>query len=120
MRDNQPRWFNGGHKFEQEIVGESQYQHNLKWALANFGRYVTANIYLENENRFDANAVKIRVKNQTIGYLPREHALLFREKLGLLNKAGAVFSVNLEITGGGIKPDGQELLFGAMLDIEPL
>ncbi len=113
----QPRWLNDGHKFRQEIVGESNYQNNLKWAERTYGKYVIANIYLENENKFDKNAVKIRINNQTIGYLPREDAIAFREKLGIYNFSGAVFQSTIEITGGGKTSNGEDLMFGAMLDI---
>lgn len=103
-------------KFIREVVGESNYQDALRTAsggleLPQDGMLCEALLVPENENRYDANAVKVTISGRTVGYLGKEQARLYR---GRLKRAGlplAVYECPAKIVGGGRK------YYGVWLDL---
>lgn len=88
-------------KFNTELVGENSYQKAIrkivmykdlvdKYDLEDKMTGLNALLILENNNKFDPdNAVKVEIENETVGYLSKTDAKLFREqiiKMGLENK----------------------------------
>lgn len=68
--------------FDQEIVGESNYQSELKDISARLNggsRFVQATLYLEDDNEHDKNAVAVKIAGLAIGYLSRDAAREYRK-----------------------------------------
>lgn len=67
--------------FDQEIVGESHYQANIKDIASRLpagSRFVQATLCLEDDNEHDKNAVAVKIAGLTIGYLPTDAARKYR------------------------------------------
>ena len=104
----------GSGGFAIEVVGESHYQQALA-AIVNKPRFAQktchAVLVLEDDNRHDANAVRVDIDGRKVGYLSRAGALAFRETLRE-NGFGRVESVfRAQIRGGG------DALYGVWLDL---
>lgn len=79
------RW-QGDDTFDQEVVGESHYQEDLrKLAGGERRKYLTARLVCESDNKFDAESVRVEIGGKTIGHLSRDDA---REHRALLMRAG--------------------------------
>lgn len=68
--------------FDQEIVGESNYQTAIKDIAARLndeGRFVQAMLCLEDDNEHDKNAVAVKISGLTVGYLSREATRQYRK-----------------------------------------
>jgi len=73
-RDRNIGWLDGGGRFNLEIVGESHYQDALERVCG--GRtgqsqdlIVSAVLVLDDNNRYDPNAVRVEIRGLTVGYL---------------------------------------------------
>jgi HIRAN domain len=108
--------------FEIEVVGESHYQGTLENICGGrsedgANKIVEATIILESNNPHDNKAVRIDIDGQTVGYLPRESARVYRRKL---KKAGyplptcTCFAV---IRGGWDRGGDDRGYFGVRLDL---
>lgn len=99
-----------------EVVGESNYQDALEWALRNSRshdghRLVLVQLLPEADNPHDPLAVRVAFGGHTVGYLPRASAKVYRKALGdqPASCAGA-------IVGGGVDDEGVELSYGIYLN----
>lgn len=83
----------GDGEFDQEIVGESHYQEQIKLiatSLPDGYNIVQATLELEDDNPHDAQAVAVKIAALTVGYLPRDTAFEYRrfaDKNGIPRKA---------------------------------
>ena len=110
-----PRWWTvptlaaGGY---QEVVGESNYQPAIKAAADAHGRAQLAQLVREPRNKYDRNAVAVRLGGQTVGYLPRDEAPDYHAVLAQL---GGTATSRATVTGGW----DQWSSFGVVLHCEP-
>lgn len=68
--------------FEQEVVGESHYQADIKAIASRLpenGRFVQAALCLEDGNEHDKNAVAVKIAGIKVGYLPKDAARAYRK-----------------------------------------
>lgn len=110
---------NGHGDYDLEIVGESNYQDALKRIAHGRGGVrleCRAEMYLESDNKYDRNAVRVSIDGKTVGYLSREMAVEMRRSLGTagLDKDGQRVTIDAIVVGGGDK------LYGVWLDMEVL
>jgi len=108
---------NGKGAFEVEAVGESHYQPALKAAIGSQKGYVEVNVqaelYCEDDNAFDANAVRVMIGGQKVGYLNRVVAMAYREIIKNVGFGKATGRCQAKIFGGSKdKPS-----YGVWLDI---
>ncbi len=114
-----------GHSFECEVTGESHHQKHLKSMAGKHGkdsanREVLALLLPEPKNPYDKNAVRIFIEELQVGYLPKDHAKLFLERLEAINLPRvAPTTCNAKIMGGFTKENGEKASYGVLLDIEP-
>ncbi len=104
-------YFKSDGDFEQSVVGESSYQSALKNARESEGKIIEVDLQLEDENQFDKNAVLVAFGLDTLGYLSREDAVIYRNALQKIGHPRAVGICKAKITGG----DGRH--YGLILDI---
>lgn len=110
-------WPDSGN-FDFDIVGESNYQAILK-QLQNRHKDnpIVAYLIPENDNPFDKKAVRVDIEGCTVGYLERETARDFREKLLEKNLSNQVTKCQAVITGGH-QVNGKKMHCGVRLDLE--
>lgn len=99
------------------VVGESHYRPALAAITSNrvlpgLGMKAMAALVCENDNRFDANAVRVVIREQTVGYLSRQDAADYRERLQDAGLGQATQWVAARIAGGG---EGRH--YGVYLDL---
>lgn len=116
------KFITGTGNYGQEVVGESNYQDNLIKAagganLNNEAIQVQALIALDDQNEFDKNAVMVAINGGTVGYLPRQSALNFREKLLREGHSNAMYSCSAILKGGYEKGGGEMASYGVWLDL---
>jgi hypothetical protein len=105
-----------------EIVGESNYQTAIASICGGVtedgaNKFTEATLYLEDDNKYDNQAVRVEIEGKTVGYLSRENARLYREKLssiGLPNLTGICGAV---IRGGWDRGPEDKGNFGVKLDM---
>jgi hypothetical protein len=108
-----------------EVVGESHYQVAL-WQIVGGRRpdpvrhEVDAVIVPDPSNRYDPNAIEVRIDGSLVGYLSREDAAAYRPGLLRLieTSANRIVALHAVIVGGGPRPDGIGYL-GVFLDHNP-
>ena len=106
--------------FSLGIVGESHYQK----ALTNAKRsvkdqksvaYINTVLSLEPENQYDPNAIMVTTEQlETIGYLSRDDAKLYREAFELWASRGRSIRCQAKLVGG----EGRKKNIGAWLNID--
>lgn len=107
-----------------EVKGESHYKENIKSICGRYGRdgYHSddhaAFLILEDDNPEDNNAVRIEIEDRKVGYLSRENAKIYRQKLTGLNLTNIIGACPASIGGGFKKRDGSEADFGIRLDLD--
>lgn len=111
----------GAGKFRQEIVGESAYQEALakicgKRSEDGENKVIEARIVLDNKNPHDKLAVRIEIAGRTVGYLSREDARAYRQRLKQEGRASATVTCQAKIKGGW-KRKGSVGSYGVFLDI---
>ena len=108
-----------------EVVGESNYQEAL-WKIVGGRRRdrvrhdVAAVLLPEPDNRFDANAIKVLIDGNLVGYLSRQDAVAYGPGLlALMNEsANGLVALDATIVGGGQRSDGHGFL-GVFIDHDP-
>lgn len=87
--------------FDFAIVGESNYQPALRESAGEgeVRHECEALIYMEDDNPYDAKAVRVDIDGETVGYFSRDDARAYRKQMAavgrIVGKCGAV------IVGGG-------------------
>jgi hypothetical protein len=106
-----------GHGWLVPVAGESHYQGALEMLYRKNGGTdhdikVSATIVPEDDNAFDANAVRIEIESYVVGYLPRAMALQYRVALG-----ESIGQCSAKIVGGFELEDGSSAYFGVKLNL---
>ena len=108
-----------------EVVGESNYQEAL-WKIVGGRRRervrhdVAAVLLPEPDNQFDANAIKVLIDGNLVGYLSRQDAVAYGPGLRALmgKSANCLVALEATIVGGGQRSDGYGFL-GVFIDHDP-
>lgn len=85
-----PLMLRGRGWFSQQVAGESHYEKALQ-RLAGRGtgeREVIALLERDPRNRYDANAIKVLIDGNQVGFLPREDAAMYQHALALVEQMG--------------------------------
>lgn len=92
----------GDGDFEQEIVGESNYQKDLREILKGLdeSRVCKALLYLEDDNKYDNQAVCVFIDQRVVGYLSRADARKFRKDMREKGFVSGGYSCNAKLFGG--------------------
>lgn len=111
-------------QFEFEVVGESNYQRELKAAAGDHGddpadAHCLAALIPDDDNPHDDKAVAVSVDGQTVGYLSRADARSFRRRLSQRKLGGQTTQCDAMIVGGGRGKGGKRYSYGIRLDIKP-
>lgn len=94
------RWQGDG-TFDQEVVGESHYQEDLRRLAGGERRQqTTARLVCESNNQHDALAVRVEIGGKTIGHLSRNDARQFRVLLKAGRSEGAIVELPAVIVTG--------------------
>jgi hypothetical protein len=114
---------NDSSRFSLPVVGESRYQEAIEEVAGGKTEdgahcYCQATLVLEDENRYDKNAVRIDIDGRTVGYLSRPDALQYRKELRKHGAPTATLRSEAIIVGGWSRGDGDEGHFGVRLDIQ--
>jgi hypothetical protein len=106
-----------------DLVGEKQYQENL--AAVTGGRtrrgcnvLKVATLILEDSNPADQMAVRVDVFGSTIGYLNRNNARLYRQRLAAIGRVQSGFTCFARIICGPQSGHSHIRLYGAWVDID--
>ncbi len=111
---------NGPGTYGVEVVGESHYQEALEsicGGRTEDGLEVEAFLVPESDNPDDSEAVRIEIQDQTVGYLDRETARSFRERMAEIGLTPAAAKCSAIIVGGWDRGDGDRGHFGVKLDL---
>lgn len=93
----------GDGEFDQEVVGESNYQGQIKLiatSLPEGCNIVQATLELEDNNPHDTQAVAVKIATLTVGYLPSETARAYR-RFARINDIPSKATCPAMIAGGG-------------------
>lgn len=113
---------NGSGHFDFDVVGEASYQGALlsiagPKSANGAEKYCDANLVPEDNNRYDKNAVAVKISGKTVGYLSRSDARYWRKRLSIQGRSGQTATARAVIVGGW-KRRGDEGSFGVRLDID--
>lgn len=103
-------------------MGESHYQKNLR-ALAGpptedgVSVEMLATLIPEPTNRYDRNAVRVEIGGLIVGYLDRDTAVDFGERLRALGHPGRSVTVPAVISGGWDRGGADRGMYGVRLDL---
>lgn len=108
--------------YDFEVVGESRYQDalfDIAGGKTNDGHRLkkTALLIRQDNNPHDSKAVAVTIDGEPVGYLDRESARSFRQKLKGQIPDDAAIAVPAMLVGGWDRGDGDEGHFGVRLDI---
>ena len=106
-----------GRGWTMDVVGELQFQENL---LRQYRRHggtehdakAIATLVPEEDNKHDANAVRVEIGGHPVGYLSRDHAHQYRSAVGAISGR-----CSAKIVGGFDLEDGTKAFFGVKLNI---
>jgi hypothetical protein len=111
----------GPDTFSVPIVGEASYQSNIV-AIVGKGRtgtnvkFVDADLILENSNPYDKMAVRIDINGKTVGYLSREYARQYRQRLTEAGIPEETATCRAKIVGGSPR-EGERGRYGVWIDL---
>lgn len=115
-------WPSAGGEFLQEVVGESHYQEAL--SLIAGGRNekgsdleVDVRLLPEPGNPYDANAVRVEVAGNLVGYLDRHAAQRFRAGCATLFGSVCECACAGVVRGGWYRDEEDQGSFGIWLDV---
>jgi len=103
------------------IVGESNYQDALSRICGGYTRdghqlHTRASLVPDPSNPYDANAIRVAIDGQTVGYLKREHAARYTKRLLDEGRSGEVLDVRAYISGGWRTNQHDSGHFGVQLE----
>jgi hypothetical protein len=110
-------------RFSLPVVGEKRYQEAIEEIAGGKTEdgahcYSRATLALEDENRYDRNAVRVDIDGRTVGYLARDDAVQYRKELRKHGAAKVTLECEAIIVGGWSRGDGDEGHFGVRLDMQ--
>lgn len=110
--------------YEIDIVGESHYQSAIERICGgrsddSADKYVTARLVLEDDNKYDNNAVRVDIEGQTVGYLARNLAKEYRKRLIDAGHPRLLGVCKAVIVGGWDRGGDNRGHFGVKLDLPP-
>ena len=105
FKEQEPLFVDGDKEFDQEVVGESFYQKHLTTICGGVSKEKSrvsaiATVHYEDDNEHDKKAIRIDINGETVGYLSKPDALLYRKKVEKLGLKGIILSCNAAIIGG--------------------
>jgi hypothetical protein len=102
-------------QYNQKVVGESNYQDALEQIAADYENVFidTVELLLEDKNKYDSNAVAVTVDGETVGYLSRDDAVKYRQRLAELNYTDIIGVCVGKLIGGG-----EDKSYGIVLDLD--
>ncbi len=108
--------------YSLDIVGESKYQAVLSAICGGctedgHEKLVEATLIHEDDNPYDNKAIRVDIRGKTVGYLSRENARQYREKLREAGYPCMIATCSAMIVGGWDRGDGDKGYFGVKLDI---
>ena len=108
--------------FQIEVVGESHYQRTLESICGGrsedgANKIAQATVILEDDNPHDNRAVRVDIDGQTVGYLPRESARVYRRKLKEAGYPRLTGTCSAVIRGGWDRGGDDRGYFGVWLDL---
>src|SRR3546814_913822 len=111
----------GTGRYEFDIVGESKYQDALEEICGgrtdeSAEKHVEAILYLEDQNPYDNQAVRVDVEGNTVGYLARDDARSYRKQIASAGHANLVGTCDALIVGGWERSKQYRGHFGVKLD----
>lgn len=113
----------GDGRFSIAVVGESKYMNSFRRICGprtadGVNMRIQAYLTMENNNKFDDQAVRVSIKGHTVGYLPRAVARDFRRSVvGAGHGASQVFACEALIRGGWDDGRGNVGNYGVVLDL---
>lgn len=123
MTKPEPMILCGDGRYRLGIVGESHYQRELLricGGRTNEGveRLTDAVLSTEDNNRADRNAIRVTINGLTVGYLPRQDAFLYRDRIRLGSLPARPVQGKAKIRGGWDRGNGDIGHFGVWLDLD--
>lgn len=111
--------------FAIDVVGVARRQAALTTLVERQGRSgrtvtVEALLVLEDSNPHDANAVRVEIEGELVGYLSRENAPRYRADLAAAGQPRASVRCKARIVGGFETASGERAHFGVRLDLPPM
>ncbi|MBX3431308.1 MAG: hypothetical protein KF779_17110 [Hyphomonadaceae bacterium] len=111
--------------FAIDVVGVSRRQDVLARVVERDrrgGRTVTIDVtlVLEDTNPHDANAVRVEIEGDLVGYLSRENARRYRADLAAAGQPAATVGCKARIVGGFETSSGERAHLGVRLDLPAL
>lgn len=106
-----------------DVVGEGSYQENIarvaggKTADGAATPDHLALLWPEPNNRYDRNAIAIKIDGYTVGYLAREVALDYQAVVRWADAHGRMVACNARITGGWDRGRRDQGSFGVVLNL---
>jgi len=112
----------GPGEYDAPIVGESHYQRVLEEICVGRSeegveKYVDATLVLEDSNPHDNMAVRIDIEGKTVGYLSRDDARSYRQRLKEDGHPSLTGVCSAVIRGGWDRGGGDVGHFGVFLDL---
>ena len=106
-----------------DVVGEGSYQDNL--ARVSGGKTADgpakadhlAMLWPEPKNKYDRNAIAIKISGYTVGYLARETAIRYQAVVLWADAHGRKVACNAKITGGWDRGGNEKGNFGVLLQL---
>jgi len=117
-----PAALQGDGSFSLAVVGEAQYQNALDRVCGGRTRQghnvvTVASLVLEDANPHDPKAVRVAIQGQTVGYLTRDKARKYRQRLADLGSVPAETTCHARIAGGWYRGSGDVGNYGVQLDV---
>lgn len=117
-----PEALSGKGAYSLPVVGESHYQDALNQVCGGrtedgHDREVTATLVLDDGNEYDELAVRVDVRGRTIGYLSRDKARTYRDRLRELRVTLPAADCPARIRGGWSREGGDDGHYGVRLDL---
>jgi hypothetical protein len=104
---------------ELAVAGESNYRDAIERVVGRRAEghkaIVNAALIAEPQNRYDPNAIAVRVDGHTFGYLPRADAIRYKPVMDWAREQGFVPCVRADVKGGWREDDGSWADFGIRL-----
>lgn len=108
--------------YKVDVVGESNYQDALSDICGGKShegadRRTKATLILEDSNPHDSKAIRVDIQGRTVGYLSKENARQYRDRLASAGHSSLVGRCDAVIRGGWDRGRGNTGHFGVKLDL---